>query len=362
MKALLVRPPAAGVALEEVDEPTLGPGQVQVRVLECGVCGTDRDIAGGQYGTPPAGRSSLILGHENLGVVESVGPEVDGWSAGDLVVATVRRGCGECRFCRTNQSDVCETGRFTERGIRGADGFLAQRYVERPEYLVHVPEDLRPVAVLLEPLSVVEKAVHEGLYVLARRGESPGAPPPPPVRALVAGTGAIGMLASFLLRSDGCDVTAVDRHGEGTAAGALLRRIGGKVVNVSTGLGALGDGRFDLVVEASGNTALDLGLPSVLAPNGVLVLTGIPNATPTPLPFAAGPMLRQVVLENQAIVGSVNANRSYFEAGRSDLARFRALWGDAIDSVLTERRPMAEFDALLNRAPVGGMKSVLVVS
>ena len=198
--------------MASVPDPAVEAGRIGVRVLECGICGTDRDIAGGEYGTPPVGRSELILGHENLGRVDSVGPHVAGWSPGDLVVATVRRGCGRCRFCLTNQSDFCETGGFTERGIRGADGYLAERYVEEPQYLVKVPAELRSVAVLLEPLSVVEKAVHEALVVLERRGATPGYPTPKPVRALVAGTGAIGMLATFLLRVRGWDVTAIDRH------------------------------------------------------------------------------------------------------------------------------------------------------
>ncbi len=362
MRAIVVEPPTPGARLEDVPDPEPHRGEVGVRVLECGVCGTDRDIVAGQYGTPPTGSRRLVLGHENLGAVEAVGPGVAGWKRGDLVVATVRRGCGRCRFCLTNQSDLCETGGFTERGIRGRDGYFAERYSEGPEYLVHVPEALRAVAVLLEPLSVVEKAYHEGRSVLDRLGPTPGHPRETPPSALVSGTGAIGMLASFLLRSEGYDVVAIDRHGEGTPAAALLRRIGAEHVDAAGGLGALSGRRFEMVLEASGNAPLDFDLLRALAPNGVLVLTGIPPADRPPISLAAGQVLRDLVLANQAIVGSVNANRSYFELGIRHLSRFRKAWGDAVARVITSRHALDEAPALLADRGSGAMKNVLTIA
>jgi glucose 1-dehydrogenase len=362
MRAIVVSPPTPGARLTEVPTPTPGEGEVAVRVLECGVCGTDRDIVQGLYGTAPEGATQLVLGHENLGVVDAVGSGVPGWATGELVVATVRRGCGICRFCLTNQSDFCETGKFTERGIGGRDGYLSERYVEVPEYLVRIPSRLRRVAVLLEPMSVVEKAVFEGRRVLSRRGPTPGHPAPPGGRALVAGTGAIGMLAAFLLRSEGYEVTAIDRHGPDTPAGKLLERIGATHVDASAGVRSLGGARFELVLEATGSAGLDLDLPGVLAPNGALVLTGIPAAGRGPVSVDAGTVLRNLVLSNQAVVGSVNANRRYFEAGRRHFARFRRLWGDALAGLITERAPWDQFDRLLAGPAGGSMKTVLVVS
>ena len=359
MQAVVVSPPSPGAQIATVDSPVVDDTHVGVRVIECGICGTDRDIASGQYGTPPVGSTRLILGHENLGVVETVGRKVDGWVHGDLAVATVRRGCGRCRFCLTDQSDFCETGTFTERGIRGADGYLAERYAELPEYLVKVPADLRSVAVLLEPLSVIEKAVHEGIVVLERRGETPGYPADGPVRALVAGTGAIGMLAAFLLRGRGWDVTAIDRHDGGSPAGQILARIGARHANVAQGWAEIGPAPFDVIIEASGNAALDLELVGRLGPNGVLVVTGIPSATVAPTSFAAGALLRNLVLGNLAIVGSVNANRRYFESGLVDLANFRERWGDSLAGVITERRAWSDAPALLSERGAAGMKSVV---
>ncbi len=361
MQALVVSPPAPGVTLREMPEPEMSAESLLVEVLECGICGTDRDIVAGKYGTPPPGSKELILGHENLGQVREVGSRVSGFSVGDLVVATVRRGCGSCRFCRSGHSDFCETGRFTERGINGRHGYLAARYAEVPEYLVKVPSALRSHAVLLEPLSVVEKAVQQGRAVRGRFDALPGFPPERPLRALVTGTGAIGMLAALVLASEGCSVVAVDRHGADTPAAALLARIGAAHVDTAAGLAALGADRFDLILEASGSPTLDFDLLGRLAPNGTIVLTGIPGADPTAFPVRGGALLRSLVLENQVLVGSVNANRTHFELGLAHLAAFRERWGDVAERLVTERRPIAEYAAPLLGKAGATIKSVLTL-
>lgn len=361
MRAIVVRPPAAGAALVDVPVPALPGGSIRVRVLEVGVCGTDHDIVAGKYGRPPAGATDLILGHENLGEVAELGAGVSGFALGDLVVATVRRGCGRCRFCWANRSDFCETGAFTERGIGGADGYLADEYVDTPEYLVPVPPGLRAIAVLLEPLSVVEKAITMGQRVLDRKEPTTGFARSTPPSALVAGTGAIGMLAAFVLRVRGYTVTAVDRHGDDTTAATLLRRLGAQHANVAGGLAALGTAKFDLVVEASGSVPLDFDLVDVLGPNGVLVLTGIPDADVPALPVQGGALFRGIVLHNHAVVGSVNANRTYFEAGMADLTLFEERWPGAVGEMISARRPLEQFsDVLTNRAG-GTIKTVLTV-
>ncbi len=359
MRAVVVHPPNAGVELTEVPPPTLDAGAVRVGVLECGVCGTDHDIVHGKYGRAPPADPYLILGHENLGEVLEVGPGAAGFSPGDLVVATVRRGCGIDRFCRTNRSDFCETGRFTERGIGGAHGYMAEEYVDVPEYLVKVPSALRQTAVLLEPLSVVEKAVFQGQRVLDRKEPTPGEPKTGVPPALVAGTGAIGMLAAFVLTVRGYRVTAIDRHGEDTTAAELLRTIGATHVNTVEGLAALGDQKFDLVIEATGSVALDFSLIDQLGPNGVLVLTGIPDPDGPVVPVAGGTLLRDVVLGNQAIVGSVNANRTYFEAGLRDLTVFRERWPGSVGRMISARRPVEEFREVLTTRAGGTIKTVL---
>ncbi len=362
MKALVVEPPRPGVALRDVPRPGLAAGAVRVRVLEVGICGTDHDIVEGAYGTPPDGRSDLILGHENLGVVTEIASEGVGFAPGDLVVATVRRGCGECRFCRTGQSDFCETGRYRERGIRGLDGYLAEEYVERPDYLVHVPASLRDVAVLLEPMSVVEKAIAQGEKVLERKEPTPGIPADRPRRALVAGTGAIGILAAVVLRLKGYDVVAIDRHGETTPAATILRAFGARHVDAAAGLGGVGQRAFDLVVEATGSSTLDVALFDCLAVNGTLVLTGIPDAAAPPAPVATGRLFRELVLANQAVVGSVNANRTYFEQGVADFASAERRWPGTLGRLITSRRPIDQFADVLAQRTGGAIKHVLQVA
>ncbi len=361
MRAVVVRPPAAGARLREAPTPPLVPGSVRVRVLEVGVCGTDRDIVAGKYGEAPPGSPDLILGHENLGRVTEVGPGASGLAIGDLVVATVRRGCGRCRFCRANRSDFCETGDYTERGIRRADGYLADEYVEVPDYLVPVAPSLRPVAVLLEPLSIVEKAVRMGLAVLDRKEPTPGFPRTGPPSALVAGTGAVGMLASLVLRVRGFDVVAIDRH-DADASEGLLRAIGARHVNVAAGVRALGGASADLVIEATGSVPLDFDLVNVLGPNGVLVLTGIPNADAPPTRVPGGALFRGLVLHNQAVVGSVNANRTYFEAGVRDLRAFEERWPGLTARLISSRIPMERWAELLVERPAGAIKNVLTVA
>lgn len=361
MRAVVVNPPKPGARMIELPEPVRRPGEVKVQVLEVGVCGTDREIAHGAYGRAPPGSDQLILGHESLGRVVESGPEVQELDVGDLVVATVRRGCGLCRFCLSNRSDFCETGKFTERGIKGRDGYFCDYYTEVPEYLIRIPHTLRERAVLLEPLSVVEKAVAEGRTTMARYEPTPGHPRKGPPHALVTGTGAIGILAALLLIETGFSVRAVDLHDDATPAARLLARRGVAHTNLKPGIGALGDERFNLIVEASGVAELDFQLLDVLAPNGVLVLTGIPHAEGPDFKIPGGRLLRGLVLENQAIVGSVNANRTYFERGRDHLVEYADMRGNDIDPLFLSRRPFEEFDAVLGEKG-GAIKTVLEVS
>ena len=361
MRALLVTPTQPGVHMGKVPDPTPGAEEVKVRVVECGLCGTDRDIVAGKYGMAPEGRTDLVLGHENLGKVVEVGSAAHGIQAGDEVVATVRRGCGICRYCRSNQSDFCETGLFTERGIKGRDGYLAEFYVDRPEYLVRVPRPHRLSAVLLEPLSVVEKAVAQGRRILDRTAVPPGADPNRTRKALVAGTGAIGMLASMVLATEGFEVTAIDRHGDKSAAGLLLAAIDARHVDVSAGVSVLGEQRFDLVLEATGSAVLAFELTARLSPNGCLVVTGIPADSAPSLSVPGSEIMRRLVLQNQAIVGSVNANRRYFEAGLRHLTVFRRRWGTVAEQLVSQRLPWTEYSSALVDGRGEGIKTVLTI-
>lgn len=153
-----VRPlQSRSIHLTEIALPELGPRDVQVRVREVGYCGTDREIIEGHFGSAPAGSDSLVIGHEALGEVESVGAKVSTFKPGDLVVPTARRGC-DCPQCLAGEPDFCSKLDYRERGIIGLHGFLTERFVENEANLVGIPPSIAHLGVLTEPVSVAEKA------------------------------------------------------------------------------------------------------------------------------------------------------------------------------------------------------------
>jgi threonine dehydrogenase-like Zn-dependent dehydrogenase len=199
MRAIAVTPKQAGSARQvELPRPKASPGSALLRVLEVGIDGTDTEINLGEYGEAPPGADVLVIGHEALSVVERVGEGVTGFQVGDLVVSTVRRP-DECPNCLAGESDMCLTGGYTERGIKGAHGYMADYYSEKPEYMVKIPPALRAFGVLLEPLSIVEKATAQAWEAQRRMVWQPK-------RAVVLGAGPIGILGTILLRLRGLAV------------------------------------------------------------------------------------------------------------------------------------------------------------
>ena len=193
MKAIVVKPGEKDtIHMRDMPDPKMKPDQVAVKMLRVGLCGTDAEINHGLYGKPPEGDEFLILGHENLGVVEQVGKKVTGWKAGDLVVSTVRRPCGKCPQCKAGENDMCSSGQYTERGIMRRHGFMAQYYVESPTFLNKIPKEIRDFAVLLEPMSVVQKGI-DHTYLLQQRLKNWK-----PTFGMVLGAGPIGPAPSTI--------------------------------------------------------------------------------------------------------------------------------------------------------------------
>lgn len=360
MRAVLVEPPHPGAHVGERPRPSRARGEVRVAVREVGVCGTDRDIVAGKYGAAPTGSPDLVIGHENLGqVVESEGgPGIP--AIGDWVVASVRRGCGRCRCCAADRSDLCESGGFRERGINGLDGYAAEEYVERPEFLHRVPPELSGIAVLLEPTTVGEKAIRVADEIA--RSRLPRGVDAAPRSALVAGSGAVGMLAAAALANRGAAITVVDRHPGATPAADTLRTIGVAHTTLAELDGADTPREFDLIVEATGAIDLPLTLAERLAPNGTLVLTGIPPADGPELPAALGTWDRSLVLGNRAVVGSVNAAARDFDTGLRDLASIERRWPGWLGRLITARRPWSEAPTILAGRATGEIKTVLRVA
>src|SRR3989454_3905046 len=206
MKAVAVFPGKRQVQLIEQDPPRLAaPTAVRLRMLEVGVCGTDREICAFQYGTPPAGSEHLVIGHESLGQVVEVGLDVTRLKGGDLVITMVRRPCphAECVACRAGRQDFCFTGDFSERGIKNLHGFMTETVVDEECYMHLVPASLREVAILVEPLTIAEKALIQVDQVQQRLpwacAIEAGKPRAARHRAVVLGAGPVGPLGAMAL-------------------------------------------------------------------------------------------------------------------------------------------------------------------
>ena len=346
MKAVAVIPGKKGSAhIIEVDRPRISSTEVLVKVVRVGICGTDHEINQGVYGKAPEGGDFLILGHESLGRVEETGSDVGGLEPGDLVVATVRRPCPEnCMNCRNNESDMCLTGNFRERGIKGLHGFMAEYYKETPDNLVKIPEELCDVGVLLEPLSIVEKAVMQAFKIQERMRWKPRT-------ALVLGAGPIGLLATFVLRDMGIDTYTVARSPVDSRKAGLAIKSGAHYIDATKEpIPGLGErlGNIDFIFEATGSSTAVFQAMGVLGVNGVLALTGI-SAGNKELVVKADCLDMCIVLGNKVIFGSVNAGMVHFQEGLKHLKNFETRWPGLLGRLITRRVPMADFGEVFER-------------
>jgi threonine dehydrogenase-like Zn-dependent dehydrogenase len=359
MKGLAAFPARRTLALVDVPAPPApGPGEVRVRTLEVGICGTDKEIARFEYGAPPPGAEHLVLGHECLGEVVDVGPQVDTLRAGDLVVPRVRRPCAHARClpCRQGRSDYCTTGEYTERGIVGAQGFACEAWVERAEYLHPVPRPLRGVGVLTEPLTIAQKALLTLDVVQARL------PGPPAARsALVLGSGPVGLLGAMALMRAGYRTHVYARTRAPNPKAEVAEAVGAHYLSsqdVSPEQLCERIGPPHVVYEASGASPTAFEVLRVLGPNGVFLFTGVPGRK-QPLQLDGGALMKQLVLNNQVALGTVNAGPDAFTAAVEDLARFESRWPGALARVLTHRHAPAEAPSVLRDGPEGGIKHTI---
>ncbi len=358
MKAIAITPGKAGARLVTRPEPQLtADSQVKLQVVRVGICGTDREEIGGGRADAPAGASELVIGHEMMGKVAAVGKAVTRVKPGDYAVFTVRRGCGACANCAMQRADMCQTGNYTERGIRGRDGYQTEFVVDEEIFVTRVPAELAGVGVLLEPLSIVEKAIDEALRLQRTRDPEAGATPAwyHGRRALVAGLGPVGLLAALVLRLRGCEVFGLDIVDAASARPQWLAAIGGQYIN---GRGGAPPQGMNLVLDASGFAALEFKLLDALAPNGMYVLTGIPGGD-QPLQVPGAELLRRLVLVNQVMAGSVNAARGHFQMAVDDLAVARLRWGTHVAGLVTHHHTPEQFIAAPNHPADGAIKEVV---
>ena len=335
MKAIAVFPGRPGsVHLAELPKPAVSdiPGGrgVLVRVLRVGVDGTDKEINAAEYGEAPEGSPFLTLGHESFGVVAEIGARVTELMVGDYVVATVRRP-GMSIYDRIGTSDMTTDDVYFERGISRRHGFLTEYYVEDPEFLVKVPQELGDVGVLLEPTTVVEKGIAQAFEIQRRLRVWH------PKKAAVIGAGTIGLLATLALRLRGIEVTTFARQRRPYLNSDLVEALRARYASAEEGsfLDVAGKyGPFDLIFEASGFAPLVFDAMQALAKNGVLVLSSVTGSDHR-VEVPADRINLSFVLGNKVMVGTVNANREYFETGVKDLSQAALEYPGWLNQLLT---------------------------
>jgi threonine dehydrogenase-like Zn-dependent dehydrogenase len=360
MHALAVFPTEKRIDLLDIPEPHLNsPTEVLLRLREVGLCGTDREICSFEHGDPPTGADHFILGHESLAEVIEVGRDVRSLTPGDLVVAMVRRPCphAECRACRAGRPDFCVTGDYTERGIKGADGFLTDYVVDDETYLVKVPRVLDDVAVLVEPLSVITKAADQARAIFDRLPYDPGLQ-----RGLVLGAGPIGLMSAMALAAEGFEAFVYSRDSEESKPAELVRSLGAHYISSTrTPIESLVErsGRFDVVLEAVGFAPLMMAATQVLKANGVLALTGVPPEAAS-AELNIGRSLRNLVLRNEVVFGTVNAGRKDYLSAIQHLEQFMILFPESVRKLITHRVPLNEVPQMLTQKQ--GIKNVVQLS
>jgi glucose 1-dehydrogenase len=346
MLAITVLPGVANSArLDEVPDPPPSDGAVLVRSWALGVCGTDREIVSGAYGTAPPGQQRLVLGHESLGEVEAA-PNDAGVAPGDLVVGIVRRPDPvPCPSCAAGEWDMCRNGRYTERGIKDRHGFGADHFRIEPEFAVKVDADLGVLGVLLEPTSIVAKA-WDHTEGIGRRSRAWA-----PRTLLVTGAGSIGLLAAMMGVQRGLEAHVLD-HNENGPKRALAEGLGARF-HVGT-ISDLEGFEPDILMECTGVPSVIRDVLGATAPAGIVCLLGVTEPGHK-CEVDIGQLNRTLVLENDSIFGAVNANRLHYEMAMDALTHADKGW---LSRLITRRVPLERWSEALERRP-GDIKVVI---
>jgi len=337
------------VRVEGLPDPEPRDGELLVQGLALGVCGTDKEIVRGEYGWAPPGRDRLVLGHESLGRVLEA-PQGSGFSAGDLVAGVVRRPDPEpCGACAHAEWDMCRNGRYTERGIKEVDGYGSERWTVPPAYAVRVADHLGLAGVLTEPTSVVAKAWEQVQRVGERAWFAPE-------RVLVTGAGPIGLLAAMIGVQRGLEVHVLDRVTDGPKPG-LVEQLGATYHSepIDKALDAVNP---DVVIEGTGVPDLVFDAIAGTSSYGIVCLTGVSSRGRT-VQVDGGGLNRELVLENDAIVGSVNANLRHYRAAADALAAADPDW---LRGLVTTRIPLDDAPSAFDRPPGDEVKVVIALT
>jgi threonine dehydrogenase-like Zn-dependent dehydrogenase len=345
MRAITVSPGIANSArLEDIPEPPLSDGAVLVRTVALGVCATDREIISGAYGSAPPGQQRLVLGHESLGEVEAA-PAQSGLVPGDLIVGIVRRPDPvPCPACAAGEWDMCRNGRYTERGIKERHGYGVERFRIEPEFAVKIDPGLGILGVLLEPASILAKAWDHAERI-GRRAQVWE-----PKMVLVTGAGPVGLLAALMGMQRGLDVHVLD-HNESGPKPALVRELG---ATYHTDMSDMKRLKPDVLMECTGAPSVVRECLGVTAPSGILCLTGVTEPG-SKFELDIGRINRAMVLDNDVVFGTVNANLRHYELAADALARADKAW---LGRLITRRVPLDRWSEALEHRQ-GDIKVVI---
>jgi threonine dehydrogenase-like Zn-dependent dehydrogenase len=336
MKAVAVTPGRPNsIHLEEIPKPSVddvpGGKGVLVEVLRVGVDGTDKEINDAEYGAAPPGDDFLVIGHENLGRVVEVGQHVpDTIRPGGYVVASVRRP-GTSIYGKIGLQDFTTDETYYERGINLLHGYLTEYYVEDSDYVFPLPDTLREVGVLLEPTTVAEKGFNHA-YEIQRRLKIWQ-----PRKALILGSGTIGLLMALAARLRGLDLTVASLPRPPYRNSELIEQLSGVYRSTQeTSVAEISDerGPFDLIMDATGFSPIIWEAAEVLGKNGVLVLSSITGGD-RKAEINSDRINQSFVLGNKVMVGTVNASPADFRSGVDDLIKAQAIFPGWLDQLLT---------------------------
>src|SRR5688572_17311503 len=370
MKAVAVIPKKQNsVHLVEMDKPKLdevrGGRGVLVEVLRVGACGTDREINNAEYGIAPKGFDFLVLGHENFGRVVEVGDKVTELEPGNFVVATVRRPRGSSIYDKIGEQDFTTDDKYYERGISRLHGFMAEFYAESADFLVKVPESLAEIAVLLEPLSIIEKGLKQASDIQERLKIWR------PKTAAVLGTGNVGLLTVMALRMRGYEVHGFGKQNREDYLNAELCEKIGATYDSTDDISVVDSvkkyGEYDLIFECTGYSPIIFEAMQSLNENGILILSSVTGGERKTDAVPSDKINQMFVLGNRAMVGTVNANREHFEMGVKDFALCEAMYPAWLSRMLTRKVEGLEnyekvFDILENSSKYGAIKTYFEVN
>ena len=355
MKAIAVTPGKSNSArLVDIPKPELKPNEVMVKTIRVGIDGTDREINEAQYGLVPIRQDFLVLGHEALGKVVEIGTEIKDFNLqkGDIVVPLVRRP-DDCPYCQKDIQDMCIKGDYTERGIKGYHGYLSEFFTEIPKYLVKIPKEIEDIAVLLEPLSIVEKGIRQAWSIQRRV-------PWEPKNAVVLGLGAIGILACLVLKTLNVRVHAYSMEQGSDPKVALIKETGVDYISAKDKdifeLPSIIGGNIDFILEATGNSSIALKAMSLIGLNGILCLTSVTGGQ-NKVTICADCLNLDLVLGNKVIFGSVNANKIDFEKGVEHLTFYNTHYPGLLNRLITNKFKVNEFKEALEE--FRGLKAVI---